>query len=120
VPPVPAEHECVCVPRELYERLSRARRELGIRSWAEFFERVLKLVEKKKASEEDDAIWRLMCFELRALELPVEEWVEILWKRLGDVKRAARALAYLVNAPGRGKYIVDLDKCINYGRDWLP
>ncbi len=114
---MPSEYECLHVPRELYERLSRARRELRVRSWAEFFELVLKLVEKKKASEEDDAVWRLMCFELRALELPLEDWVEILLKRLGDPKRAAKAFAYLVDAPGRGKYIVNLDKCIMYGRD---
>jgi predicted CopG family antitoxin len=113
---VPKKYVSIDIPEETYNKLVEAKKKLGARTWAEFFDQLLKKHDACVEYEREMLVKKVVCNDLRQARASPAGWARLFANKLGDPFLMEKAFEYLRPDPSNpGDYIVDLDKCIEAG-----
>jgi len=110
---VPKKYVSIDIPEETYAKLVEAKKRLGARTWADFFDQLLKKYDACVELELEARVRQVVCNDLRQARASLAGWARLFASRLGDLLMMQKAFEYLKPDPAKpDDYVVDLDKCI--------
>jgi len=102
----------ITLPEEVFRRLAEMRRELGVRSWAEFLTILMNTFVRCREEEKRASVRKVMCNDLGEASASLIGWVRKLRTVFNDKDNILLALEYLTHNPqDQDVLIVNKEKC---------